>query len=263
MKLRYISLHIESEYDSGIDKNFSYKFSDNSRFISNYLSKAVRKFKIEIDNFKMISICPSDKINEITVRLLPYDEVLKIEIPFHKDEQQSYLEIMSWEKRYEYYLSLIEKGFRIANTYCDIQLDRLLEMTEQFRANNYKNDWLFAKKILREHDLYLFFKCYFTHCDFRLELEVYNHDKNSLLLKKIVLQTEPSEFCYDYRFRKIEMLPDKIIIWDNHEPAFEFDIELLSKGIFNITRLNDEKERFKRDIKMKNYIQRIKLLNEL
>ena len=59
------------------------------------------------------------------------------------------------------------------------------------------------------------------------------------------------------------MLPDKIIILDNHEPAFEFDIELLSKGIFNITILNDEKERFKRDIKKKNYIQRIKLLNEL
>lgn len=59
------------------------------------------------------------------------------------------------------------------------------------------------------------------------------------------------------------MLPGKIIILDNNEPAFEFDIELLSKGIFNITRLNDEKERFKRDIEKKNYIQRIKLLNEL
>ena len=36
------------------------------------------------------------------------------------------------------------------------------------------------------------------------------------------------------------MLPDKIIILDNHEPAFEFDIELLSKGIISVPLKRDD-----------------------
>lgn len=253
MKIRYISLHIESEYDSGIDKKFSYKFNDNSRFISNYLSKAVRKLNIEVNDFKMLWIGLSAKNTNESVRLNTVDKFIEIYIPYNRFEQESYLKIMSWKERYEYYLSLIERGFRIANTYCDIQLDRLLEMTEQFRANNYKNEWLFAKKPLREHDMYLFFKCYFTHCDFRLELEAYNVKKTTLLTKGIVLQTLPSEICFNKKFKKIVICFNKIIILDFVDyPVFEIDLIPLSKGIFNVEEIvydfqKEWEEQFRKD----------------
>lgn len=43
MKLRYIDLNIESNYYSGINEDFIYKFSFNVEFICHYMSKAVRK----------------------------------------------------------------------------------------------------------------------------------------------------------------------------------------------------------------------------
>ena len=128
----------------------------------------------------------------------------------------------------------IQKGFYYANSYCNIDLNKLLEITSSFRNEGFKYEWLFAKKMLRERDMYFFFKCYFTHCDFRLELEVYNLKRTILLTHGVVLQTTPFYEAFDHRFKKMQIEDDKIMLLDflGH-PSFEIDLNLLSQGVFN------------------------------
>ena len=61
MKLRYISLWTENPSNSGYDGILADSLDYYARFIANYLSKAVRKIDIEIDNKNAISVMLSQR----------------------------------------------------------------------------------------------------------------------------------------------------------------------------------------------------------
>lgn len=259
MILRYILFNIKHELESGISPEFSSKFDWNNHFIWHYLSLEIRKHKLHVDNFKMIWITLSSKINEPTYIYSECFKSITISIPFSKEKQKYYLNINKWSEKFDYNLTIIEEGMKIANNYTNVYLDKLLEITNNFRNNNFCNEWIFTKKMLREYNMYIMFKCYFTHCEFRLELEVYNCKKDKKT-NGIVIKTLPFIEAYEKRFKKVQYTYEKIVILDAYNnDAFEFDIKELREGIFNIKRIGNEEILFKSDVKD---LYKIKLLND-
>ena len=237
-KLRHINLDAYNADDLIID---SYKFGFNVRFICNYLSKEVRKLNVAGDGtYKMISVRLRNASPDC---LLTYGtdnpDVLSVFLSISEDEQKQYNQTTSTEERSEFYLELLEKAYVFAASFKEIPLDFLLELHDKFRENNYKNEWVWKKKYISDYGIYIFFKCYFTTFDFRLEVEVYNTKQTVLLTKGVVLRTGPDEIFYDKEFRRIEIADGKLIIKDFlDKDNFEFDLYQLSIGEFNVKVLS-------------------------
>lgn len=242
MKIRYISLCIEHPLYSGFpDEAFNLKFNKNARFICNYLSKTVRKLNMETDGtYKMISVHPHAIQN--SSKMYYSDYVFSNAIYLSSKEMEQYTQMVNLTERYEFYLSLLERGYIQAATFKEeVSVDALLSLHQQFRDGGYKNEWLFKKKQIRDFGIYIYLNCYFTSFDFRLELEAYSLKTKELVTKGIVIRTPPNEVCYDYKFKQIALEDDKLVILDflGH-PRYEMDLHKLSDGIFNVKYLNDK-----------------------
>ena len=242
MKIRYITLHFEHPLYSGFpDEGFNDKFNWNARFVSNYLSKAVRKLNLETDGtYKMISVNPN--ANRSYSKMCYVDYVLASDIYITSEEKERYKQMKSLTERYEFYLSLLERGYMQAATFKEgVPVESLLSLHQQFRDGGYKNEWLFKRKPVRDFGIYIYLKCYFTSFDFRLELEVYGLKTKEFVTKGVVIQTPPDEVCYDYKFKEIALKNDKLVILDflGH-PRYEMDLHELSVGNFNVKYLNDD-----------------------
>ena len=173
-----------------------------------------------------------------------YLQLVKVFTPFSNDEMLALINTKDFKTRIEMYLSVLERGYRIASEYYDIQIDKLLELHRQFREGGYKHEWLFKKKPIKEYGIYVFFNCYFTTIDFRLELEVYDIKKTQLLTKGVVFRTAPDRIHFGKDFNKgIEIDNDKMYLLDFLEKrAFEFDLDKLSKGEFNVIQLSEVRD---------------------
>lgn len=236
-KLRYINLDAYNAPDMFID---TYKFDFNARFICNYLSKEVRKLNIAGDGtYKMISVRINNNLSDCRLTYgSDHPDVLSVLLPVSEQEQRWYNNATDIIERYEFYLGLLEKGYILASDFKTIPVNSLLQLHDKFRENNYKNEWVWKKKLIRDYGIYIIFKCYFTTFDFRLEMEVYDTKQNVLLTKGIVLQTGPDELFFDKEFRKIKILDGKLIITDFlDKDNFEFDLYQLSIGVFNIKNI--------------------------
>ena len=241
MYLRYIYTHVNRsspvEYTKAQDKNWSF----NTNFISDFFCTNVRKLKIEVADFNFLSveIC---KLPKLRVQRLDYSKSLSVYIPFSQSEMDALTSITNFPERMEAYLSLYEQGFYIANEYCNIQVDKLLALSQIFRETGYRYEWLFKKKLIREYNIYVLFRCFFTSIDFTLKLEVYNINQPILLTSGIVFQTAPDRIFFHKEFNKgIRIESDKMYLLDFlDKPNFEFDLKKLSNGIFNVKRLQKD-----------------------
>lgn len=241
MNLRYLAIDV---YDNGWNSDYpncsTQEWCYNTRFISNYLSKNVRKFKIDVPNFNLILIVLKKEPTKLYEFEKRYPTILSLYIPFSQEDMDNLLAVKDFNTRMEMYLSLFEKGWKMLSEHFDIQLDKLLSLIQDFRANGYRNEWLFKKRIIPEYDIYVFFKCYFTSFDFRLKLEVYDKKKIKLITSGEVCKTLPSEWAYEKKFNKgIEINGSKMYLLDflSHR-AFEFDLKRLAKGVFNVKYLD-------------------------
>lgn len=226
MKLRYIALHMNDL--SGYNDLFRIKFNEHSRFISNYLSIHVRKLKFETDNtFKMISVIPSQKKEAITFQILA-ENVINATVPFDPKKYEEMGEI----EKYEYYLALLEEGYRICAQHKNIPLDELIRLNQQFRDGGYKNEWIHKRKVFKDLGLDITLYCCFTSSEFRLRMGVVNRESKKEFLSGTVLVTPPYEVSYEYLFKDIVYDQDShsIIITDYfNRPKFIF----LINDIFN------------------------------
>ena len=121
-----------------------------------------------------------------------------------------------------------------------------------FRELGYKNEWLWKKKLFREHDMYVFFKCAFTTIDFTLTIEVMNAKKDILRLKQVLFRTYPDELCYDKDFRHIIIDGSSLIITDflNH-PFIGINIDDLKNNILTVDGYgHDLLHKYEKEIKL-------------
>ena len=239
MHLRYINLSPDYEYEKS-EHEFRVRFLSNVQFINSYFDGLVKKLNIVTSTYTMLAIIlhPSREGCEEW----KCAKSLSVYIRYNKEDIAYLNTLTDLFERFEYYLSLYEKGYRIAiaSGYNEIPLDALLQIHEQFRKEGYENKWLWKKKMLREDDIYIFFNVRYSSFDLKMNMIVMDRKKSVVKCVGTVFQMTP---FYDYfwsSFRKLLVADDEIVILDflDH-PFMTIDRQKLRNGEICTTLLNE------------------------
>jgi hypothetical protein len=229
MKIRYINLDCcYSGYDEKDDDKSDY----NSRFVSNWLSKEVRRHNLETDgSFRMISVHLKKEASEIRNRIIS-EYVLDIGLLHTEEEHERYLGMKDERERFEFYLDRLTEGIKVAATIKEFDCETLLGLIQQFREQGYKNEWLQKRVTLKELGLKVEFISNHNSYDYHLDVNVIDKKKN-VVARKTVFTTYPDEIFYQKRVTKKVVIKDNLIyILDflDH-PFLSINIDLLKDGI--------------------------------
>lgn len=239
MKLSFVYLNADDEFRK-IDYLFYKRCYYGLWFISYYLSSGISKLKVETDHY-----------NRLSIELHPSKEgceemfstnVLVAYVRFREDELKHFNSLTEMSQRYEFFLSLYERGFRMAIScgYTEIPIVALHEAQQRFREDGYKNEWIWKKKLLREDDMYLFFKVHFTFSYISMELIVMDKKKTRVRCQKEILRTITFYDSFWGYFRKLEIGEDDIIINDFiNKPFLTIDRKELRKNNIIVTYHDD------------------------
>lgn len=252
MKIRYIALHINNE--SKIDAKFALKFNFRYRFISNFLSRGIRKYNLDSDDsFNMISVVPTLKISAVKDNLS--NSVIQAYVPLDID----FYQISNRKERYEYGLKLLEEGYRLCNGFREVPLSKLIMLHNDFRDNNYKNEWIHKKKKSKEHNIEIVLKCIFNEEDFRLEMTVEDLTTKIVLASGLVLRTLPDELFFSKLFKDILINEEEIVITEFHgRPKFKFIVDDLKRGVFDFSIMENGSDYDKDFISIDDFISKMK-----
>lgn len=217
MNLGYLAIDLDR---NSFDIEYCYEFTLHTRFISNYLSKKIRKSKFVTDGtFRMISVrlC-SKNCNGVFLD----EDVVQVMLPFDKARYEQ----IKGTDDCEYYLEMFEKGFKKASEFKEIPLQTLLDFIQEFRDCGYKNEWLHKKKRFKHYDIEIALDCYFTTLDFQLVATITKLSTKEELCSGVVLKTEPDEICFDKEFKDILIDERNIIVTDFiDKPRILIDLE--------------------------------------
>jgi hypothetical protein len=162
------------------------------------------------------------------------DKSLEARISFSKESYEG----MNESQRYEYYLQLLENGYRICAQHKELPLEHLLRLQQVFRDNGCKNEWIHKKKRFRANGLEVTLKCFFTSFDFKLQMLVQDTGSKKELVSGIVIRTKPDELCFASLFKDVKIDGDELVVTEFQDrPKFKFLIPdiLLGKFFFKTT----------------------------
>lgn len=243
MNYRYIILHAGSSgFGSGFGDDFDYKFNDNTWFISNYLSLKIRKMHIPSDGPYNMFYCNITKDKDSVRELSPSS--LNVKIHIQDCEIDRYLNLPNEVERYEFYLSLLERGYQLASTERDIPIEIFHNLHQGFREGGYKNERLFKKKQLRDYGIKIELNHVLTTYSYNLVLSVYNL-KGILIGKNSIYKTFPDDILFNKNVRHLVIEDNKLIVTDflDH-PQFVCDLNDLSKGIVKSVCVDENTKKY-------------------
>ncbi|MEK6511307.1 hypothetical protein [Myroides odoratimimus] len=230
MTLRYILLGLDYDMYIKEDNELRFEFQYHTRFINNYFSREIRKYKIDTKGtFNMISIAllPDNQLKSTKITAI---SVLETYLPFDKE---CYWKVKGTEDC-SYYLELLEQGLRRAFEFKQIPLDILLNLIEKFKEGNCRNEWIHKKKRFKEDDLEVVLICEFTTNYFQLIAKINQISTKIELTKGIVIKTMPDEIHFEKMFKDILIYEKFIVITDASDSArVLINIEDVRKGFFN------------------------------
>lgn len=233
MNLRYIYLGSDDSFSTDFEDIFTY----NTRFISNWMSKNVRKLKIPTDGtFNHINVCIS--LNESKC-IVVSPSILEVTIQWTKKDYLDYLSLKDVSKRVVLYLQILSEGLHIAAQFKNIHIGDLNNLIDDFRNNGYKNEWLFKSLQIKNYGIKLKIMCHFTTYDFNVKVYLWDNS-GELLAEKVVFRIYPDEVFFSRLFRKISL--DDVNLYINNfldKHTMSFDLQDLSHGIINETLLYD------------------------
>ena len=253
MELKHISLR--ADYGA-YDDIFFISFIDNANFISNFISKQIRSYHIKTDGtYNAIAI--NITTNNCSCKIVSV-KTLDVKLQFTMEEKSHYLRIKNEIERFEFYLSLLETGYRLAETLKPIPRDILLSIHDEFRKNGYKNESLFKKKRLAEYGIKIELTHVLTSYSYNLVLSVYDLD-GKLKGKNSIYETLPDEILFNKNVRHLVIDDNKLIVTDflDH-PQFVCDLNDLSKGIVKSVCVDENTKKYIPNENNKDEFERLK-----
>jgi hypothetical protein len=212
MTLRYIALGLDYDTYINSDNKLRYQFQSHTRFISNYFSRAIRRCKFDTKGvFNMISIAllPDNKLNPTKITGI---DVLKTYLPF---DQKRYEQIKGTDDC-SFYLEILEQGLIKASEFKPLPLNIFLDLIEEFKKGDCKNEWMHKKRRFIEDDLEVVLTCEFNTNYFQLITIINQLSTKKELVRGTVIKTEPDEVLFDKMFKDI-YIDDNIIITDSSD----------------------------------------------
>jgi hypothetical protein len=208
MNLRTICIGLDYDKYISRENELRYAFQQRTGFISNYFSRAIRRFRFKTDgSFDMIFIAAhEDRLSQCSI--VPIN-VLKVELPF---ERSRYERIKDSED-YSYYMELLENGIIKASQFKKIPLEILQKEIAEFKIHGCRNEWRHKQKRFKDDDLEIILSCEFTPRYFQLVATFNQISKRDELTKGVILRTEPDEVVFEGMFKDI-LIDKDIIITD-------------------------------------------------
>lgn len=229
MTLRYIAISLDYDYYIKNNNVLRYEFQTHTRFISNYFSRAIRKYKFDTENiFNMIniSLLPIENLRSPSIKTV---DVLKVNLPFDRNRYES----IKGTEDCGYYLAMLEAGFKKASEFKPIPLEELLNLIDEFKKGGCKNEWVHKKKRFKEIDIEVILTCEFTTNYFQLVATINQISTKKELTKGIVMKTIPDEIHFQKMFKDILVHKNFIVITDASDSArVLIYIDDAKKGIF-------------------------------
>ena len=191
--------------DLGLPVDYTYGFLKRSRFICNFIEREVLgKIRFHTRNFDriVISLCttPTDKVFVNTAA------AACVEIPFDRRTYGS----KSGKDLSVYYIDELEEGLEKCAQFLKIPKAEIFQGLEVFKANGMKNEWVHKKRVFRNLSLEVSLNCEMTQDAFRLRLEVFHSKK--LVFNSVILETDPDENAFGYRFKDIKIEGDYLVV---------------------------------------------------
>ena len=156
---------------------------------------------------------------------------LNVKIHVEKEEIAKYLNLSVEKERFEYYLSLLEKGYLLASKTRNIPIEVFLRLHQDFRENGYKNERLFAKKTLKDIGIKIELNHILTSYSYNLVLSVYDLH-GEIIGKNSICETLPDDIHFNKNVRHIVVDNDNLIVTDFlDKPQFVCNLKELRKGI--------------------------------
>lgn len=239
MTLRYIILG--ADYES-YEEDFFNKFMDNVRFVSNYITRKIRSCKVETDGtFNMISVYITKASDSCSLKA---ENVLAVKVHVSENSMINYLKMKDENTRFEYYLSILEKGYSIALNHKNIPQKLLLTIHQEFRQGGYLNEHLFKSMQLKELGIGIKLFHSLSSYDYKLKLIVFNN-KKELLGKGVVYQTFPDEILFDKNVKHVVINNENLVVTDFlNKPQFVCNLSDLSNGIIKSKCVDDNTRKY-------------------
>lgn len=192
-------------------------FSFATRYVAHYIQQRIRKEKFEAQGFNLISVeghpSPSDEC-----KIVP-ESALKVQLPFDPKEYAK----LETESRHEFYLAMLDAGFRKCAQQFDIPMQALQKAMQEFREGGYKNEWAHKTKLFRETGLRAALLCSLNMDRFQLTLTL--ERKGELVFEKAILETKPDEIIFAHKFRDVIVEEGILKVLNMFEkPIFELDL---------------------------------------
>ena len=243
MNYRYIILWAGiSGFGSGFGDEFDSKFTYNTWFISNYLSLRVRKLHIPTDGPYNMLFCYITKDESIVTE----KAVSSLTVGIHVEDKEieKYLSMSNEVERFEYYLSLLERGYKQASAVRNVPIDVFQKLHQDFRDSGFKNERLFAKKMLR--DLGIKIELYHVLTSYSYNLVLYVYDLHGeLLCKNSIYKTFPDDLHFNKNVRHLVIDDGKLIITDFlNKPQFVCSLSDMSRGIVKSTCVDERTQKY-------------------
>ena len=236
MNYRYIYLLHEYPF-SGFGKDFDDKFRYNTWILCNYLSRHVRKLHLPTDGeYNLLSCCITKEKER--VRIIT-EKCLCVSLHVSEEEINAYQEMRDEHDRFEYYFSLLERGYRLASQAHEIPIDEFLKLHQMFRDAGYKNEWLFKKKMLHDYGIKVILEHVLTSYAYHLKLTV--TDMKGLHMNSgYIFTTYPDDIFFNKEVRHLVITDNTLLITDflNH-PQIECQLDNLTNGIIKSKCLNE------------------------
>lgn len=207
MILTNFTLYMRLANKSNEEIDYSYTFFKKTRHIANYVERmCLKKIRFEANGFKNILIELREA--ESMVPTITSNKSLQIPILFDRSE---YDKISSLAEFREFVIKTIVKAFQVTKGVFTIPAIEILDSIEELKSkNNYVNQWLHQRKVDSKRKIVVELTCSLTVDRFALRLVVLINDEEEF--NKIVLETDPDEVAFHYRFKDIIIESKKITI---------------------------------------------------
>lgn len=200
--LSQIKIYIDSSVG---DKLFQSHFNYRVFFIVFFLSRQLRKLKIDSKDIKTIDIVFGGDVTQSV-------EIAESRIIIHTSFDLNFYSSMSEYEKCKYYSLLINQAFNRLAEIQNIPYSKLKDLINKLQQDKFIYRWKFKTISLPLNNLKINFFCSITTNDFTISVEIYNLKGKSLLLEGIVIRTKPDEIFFSHISNKIRVERDNLFI---------------------------------------------------
>lgn len=233
MNYRQIELSFDRDCQLCLNNwDFFYNIHYICEFIHFYIYTRICEMKIPTDGkyncvFFLLSDCqePRYDIFDIYHNLYVY-------MPFGEEGMKRLKATKEGEERTEFFLSLLEEGYRLAKQYTNtFPLDELMAIHKEFREGGYISEWSCSKKrSFRKLGIKVYFYNKLTMFEYQFIMVVTDLDGNEIA-RGAIETLIPSWRLFIGRHSKLILENDMMVFYDTSgKRVIEVDIEGLAKG---------------------------------